>query len=388
MRTPIWALVGLTLLILAPAPALPQEQGAEAQEAEEEDTDFLERRIGDNWLVSPIVLPIYSPETEFALAIGGVATFSAKPSNEDLPRSTMSLFAIPSSNDSLGFNWDLEGFWADDRIRTEIELDYDDGLDNYWGVGYVPGREIGDDDDLTEFERVAFEIPVDLSFRVGRSLFAGVNFDLIDMEVEERSPTQNLDPHFGAFGDELRSVGAGVHVTFDSRDDTLNAYYGRYFKGKATFYRDGLGSDQEFETYEADYRQYHRIGREGRTIAWQLYGRLAEGDVPWIRMSTVGSSSDLRGYTQGRFRDNAATWGLVEYRHMTNSRLWKLGRQGFAVWGGVGFIGDDFGDLGGHEVPNVGIGYRIEVQPRRNLRLDVGYGYDEIGVYLNFAEAF
>ena len=40
------------------------------------------------------------------------------------------------------------------------------------------------------------------------------------------------------------------------------------------------------------------------------------------------------------------------------------------------------------DLPNVGIGYRIEVQPRRNLRLDVGVGYDEIGFYLNIAEAF
>ena len=58
------------------------------------------------------------------------------------------------------------------------------------------------------------------------------------------------------------------------------------------------------------------------------------------------------------------------------------------VTGGLGFIGEDFGDFGGHELPNVGIGYRLEVQPRRNLRLDLGWGYDEIGFYLNFTEAF
>ena len=73
---------------------------------------------------------------------------------------------------------------------------------------------------------------------------------------------------------------------------------------------------------------------------------------------------------------------------MTDKKLWKLGRQGFTVWGGIGFIGEDFGDFGGHELPNVGVGYRLEVQSRRNLRLDVGWGYDEIGFYLNFAEAF
>lgn len=87
------ALAGLLLLALTFAPALAQAQPTEAREAEnqkeaenqeeaqkaeeeEEETDFLERRIGDNWILSPIIFPIYSPETELALAIGGVATFS------------------------------------------------------------------------------------------------------------------------------------------------------------------------------------------------------------------------------------------------------------------------------------------------------------------------
>ena len=73
---------------------------------------------------------------------------------------------------------------------------------------------------------------------------------------------------------------------------------------------------------------------------------------------------------------------------MTNTRLWNIGRNGFAVWAGIGFIGEDLGDLGGHELPNAGVGYRLELQERRNLRLDFGVGYDEFGFYLSFSEAF
>ncbi len=274
-------------------------------------------------------------------------------------------------------------------MRIELEFDYDDGPADYWGVGYDVARGIGEsDEDLTEFERVAFEAPLTVSFRIGESLFAGLNFDYIDMQVDERSPTQEVSPDFLVFGDEVVSAGAGVQITFDSRDVTVNAYSGWYLNAEATFYRDSLGSDSEFEIYDLDYRGYHQIRREGRTLAWQLAGQLAEGDVPWIRKPTVGSSRDLRGYTQGRFLDDAAVWGLVEYRHMTSSRLWKIGRNGFAVWGGIGFIGEDFSDFSGHELPNFGIGYRLEVQERHNLRIDVGWGYDEIGFYLNFTEAF
>jgi len=382
-------IIGLLLVGLTGGPALAEEEQTGDQEAaEEEEHDFLERPIGDNWILSPVIFPIYSPETEFALALGGMATFSTNPEHEDMPRSTISLFAIPATNGSLGFNADLEAFWLDDFMRTGIELDLDMGSDNYWGVGYEAGREIEEDEDVTEFERDVFELPLIVGWRLRQSMYLGVNFDLIDMQVDERSPTQEADPHYQLYGDDILNVGLGLKFLWDTRDDTVNAYSGRFFSMAATLYRDGLGSDQEFERYALDYRQYHQIKRPGRTIAWQVAGQWADGDVPWVRMPTIGNSRDLRGYSQGRFRDQAAAWALVEYRHMTNKKLWKLGRQGFAVWGGIGFIGEDIGDFGSHELPNVGIGYRLEVQHRRNLRIDVGWGYDEIGIYLNFAEAF
>ncbi len=377
-----------TVALAAPAQE-PESIETEAEEQQEGERSFLERPIGDNWVLSPVILPIVAPELGVALAIGGIATFSTEPENEKLPRSTLGLFLVPSTRGSIGADADLEGFLADDNRRVELKFEYDDGPSDYWGVGYDIAREIGEsDDDVTEFERRAFELPVVLNFRVGKSLFAGLNVDYIDMQVDERSPTQEASPDFLTYGDEITLAGAGGQITFDTRDVTLNPYSGWYLNAKATFYRDGLGSDEEFEIYEVDYRGFYQIGRPGRTLAWQLYGQLAQGEVPWIRKPKVGSSSDLRGYTDGRFIDDAAAWALVEYRHMTDSELWKLGRNGFVAWAGVGFIGEDFGDFGGHHLPNVGVGYRLEVQERTNLRLDVGWGYDEVGVYLNFNEAF
>ena len=366
-----------------------QTQGSQTIEQEEErERGALEIPVGDNWLLSPVVFPIYSPETELGLVIGGIGTFSTQPQNEELPRSTMVLAVIPSTNNSLDFAANVESFWLDDRLRAGMEFDYKTGPSNYWPVGYEAGREIDKDEDVTEYDRDLFELPLVGGWRIGKSIFAGLNFHVLNMKVNERSPTQELDPNYQEYGDDITNIGAGIRFVYDTRDDTVNAYTGRFLGIDATLYREWLGSDQEFEVYSVDYRQYHQIKRPGRTVAWQLFGRLANGDVPWVSKSTVGSSRDLRGYTYGRFRDDAAVWALVEYRHMTNTRLWKLGRNGFAIWGGIGFIGEDLGDLGGHELPNAGVGYRLELQERRNLRLDIGVGYDEVGVYLAFTEAF
>jgi len=39
-------------------------------------------------------------------------------------------------------------------------------------------------------------------------------------------------------------------------------------------------------------------------------------------------------------------------------------------------------------LPNAGLGYRFELQPRLNIRADVGLGRDSYGVYLSANEAF
>jgi hypothetical protein len=39
-------------------------------------------------------------------------------------------------------------------------------------------------------------------------------------------------------------------------------------------------------------------------------------------------------------------------------------------------------------LPNTGIGYRFELQPRMNVRLDFGVARDTQAVYFNFLESF
>ena len=66
----------------------------------------------------------------------------------------------------------------------------------------------------------------------------------------------------------------------------------------------------------------------------------------------------------------------------------KESRHGFVTWAGVGWIGENMRDLRGHYLPNLGIGYRFELQPRMNVRIDFGWGIESSGIYFNFTEAF
>jgi len=62
---------------------------------------------------------------------------------------------------------------------------------------------------------------------------------------------------------------------------------------------------------------------------------------------------------------------------------------GFVGWAGVGFIGPKIAQVEG-VLPNYGAGLRIELQPRMNFRLDVGYSplEKQTLIYFNMTEAF
>ena len=64
-------------------------------------------------------------------------------------------------------------------------------------------------------------------------------------------------------------------------------------------------------------------------------------------------------------------------------------KSGVVFWAAVGSIGPETGkSFFINTLPNVGIGYRFEVEHRLNVRIDFGWGRDSNGLYFNFQEAY
>ena len=154
-----------------------------------------------------------------------------------------------------------------------------------------------------------------------------------------------------------------------------------------------FGSDNNFYRLEIDYRQYKTVGRR-KVIAWTVQSKNAFGDVPLTKYVLSGTPFDLRGYYMGQFRDKSSHVMMAEYRQMINTdkSTWikkMLSHIGYVAWGGCGFMGPTPGKIEG-VLPNLGLGLRIEVQPRMNVRLD--FGRDMVNkqnlFYFNMTEAF
>ncbi len=199
------------------------------------------------------------------------------------------------------------------------------------------------------------------------------------------------DPDYLLTGPNSRNSGIGFLLQFDSRDFATNAYKGVYLNLEYIFYGEYLGGENGFTLRGLDYRQYVQL-KERHILAWEIKSQWVTSDSPWTEKSMIGSPWDLRGYFWGRFRDNFMTFALVEYRHMFGRKKPnKAGnyksRSGFALWTGHGAIAPEITNNLSW-IPNVGVGYRFEVQDRMNLRIDYGIGIDSSAVYFSFNEVF
>ncbi|MCD4735004.1 MAG: outer membrane protein assembly factor [Bacteroidales bacterium] len=220
----------------------------------------------------------------------------------------------------------------------------------------------------------------------------GINYDYNQTKKKTGNPVVAEDPYYLKHPDHVFNSGFGTVWRYDSRDFPENAYKGFFIELAGTAYGKHTRSNNIFQVYELDYRQYQQIKRKGSTLAWQVKTRNTSDNAPWTELSMVGTPYDLRGYTWGRYRDRSMLFGLMEYRYMFKRRKPRTeenihGPLGFVAWTGVGSVAPKYADLK-NWLPNFGVGLRFELQSRMNIRIDYGIGVNSSAFYISFNEAF
>jgi Omp85 superfamily domain len=340
-----------------------------------------------NFRITPLVGPAYTPELGFMLAGGIMMSVSTEPDNPDMRRTSFPVNLGFSSTGAWFANSKLTSYWLDDFLRIYGNFYFKDMPDQYYGVGYDSNSSIEEGNDTTAYHRLWWEIRPEFLFRVVDSFYAGLHWDINQTQISDKSEMVASDPYILEYGDNNFNHGLGLILQYDSRDIPVNAWKGLFVDGRATFYSRNLGGNNDYQVYALDYRQYEQIVREGSTLTWQIKGRIATGDVPYNELSQLGTPFDLRGYFWGQYRDENMALGLLEYRYMFKKKNGDLSAHGINFWTGAGTIGNDIDGIS-PLLWNAGFGYRLEVQPRMNLRIDFGFGKNTFGFYFNFNEAF
>lgn len=336
--------------------------------------------------ITPLIAPAYNPEMQFLIAGGVLMSWKSGRRPLNVQRSTLSSTISYSTTGAANIANNLTGFFVEDRLQVTANVSFKNMPDNYWGVGYDAGLSPEKGDSTTRYLRQWWQGRLRGVWEAWPNVYVGGNLDLNHTIAMEPGPRMTADSTYQAQGPSIFNTGIGAVVQYDTRDVASNAWRGAYVAFTATKYGRALGGRGNYALYLLDYRQYRPLGRDGRTLAWQVKARLTGGTVPWPELSMVGSGYDVRGYVEGRFRDRQTLIGLLEYRHMFTRSAGRLSRHGFVTWVGGGALGPSLAFEG--FLPNAGAGYRFELQPRANVRVDVGFGRRSSGVYFNFTEAF
>lgn len=338
-------------------------------------------------LFTPLAGPAYTPELGFTLAGGLMLSYKTNPRDSLIQRSSSPIVFGASSTGGMFFSTIVSSYWFKDKLRIYADIWFKDMPDNYWGAGYENGFSKPKSDSTTAYERTWWWVNPSFLWQFRPHYFLGLNVDYNYTGASEPSAGVAEDPDFIKYGPENMNSGFGIIARYDSRDVPVNAYSGTFVDLRSTFYSTAFGGDNNYQVYQLDFRKYFQVARPGKTIALQFKSRIGVGNMPYGEMSLLGTPFDLRGYTWGRYRDKSMIYFLGEYRHMFEKQSGNLSKHGVVVWMGTGSIGPD-PSMFENWLPNFGFGYRLEVQPRMNLRIDIGMGRETSGFYFNFNEAF
>lgn len=343
--------------------------------------------------------PSYTPDLGLLLGGSALLTFRMNPEDTTQLRSVVPMALAIMMEGGFTISSKPQLFFKGDRFRIFGKFTYKSTKDNFYGIGYNTNKHYERSDSTSQYRYSGIQLNPWFLFRLGKSnFFAGPQVDINYDKWSEPSKYLVEEASYRAAGGDADGYknfnsGVGFLLTYDSRDLPANAYRGLYLDLRGMAYAKFLGSDLNFYKLEIDYRQYKSVGNR-KVIAWTAQTKNVFGDVPLTQYALTGTPFDLRGYYMGQYRDKSSHVVMAEYRQMINTdkstRLKRLlSHLGFVAWGGCGFMGPTMGKIEG-VLPNYGVGLRVEVQPRMNVRFDFGKNTvnNQSLFYFNMTEAF
>jgi len=190
--------------------------------------------------------------------------------------------------------------------------------------------------------------------------------------------------------------GFSVNLLYDSRDNVVNPYSGRFAFANIRINPTFLGSDQSSTLLWLEYRDYVHFSktRPRHLLGFWTYGWfVTSGNVPYLDLPAVGWDQfgrSGRAYTQGRFRGEQLMYFETEYRFPLQRHQERFG--------GVVFVNATTANnkaagisLFEYLDPAWGVGLRVMINKnsRANINFDYAWGkYGAQGFYFGINEVF
>lgn len=350
-------------------------------------------RAGKKVWVSILGGPSYTPEA--SLGVGGAVLSTFRLSKRDTISQRSFLPA--------GFNVSINGtiivagagafFFNENKFRVYVSYGYRNEPSNYYGKGYETIDKTIRGKNTTQFHKESIVFNPRFVWMAKPSFYVGGLLDVNYSRSWQINEKMAQDPYFNQFKPKYTNIGLGAVIQYDTRDDVATPNKGVLVSGTAKMFGRYFGGSYNYQLLDLEYRHFIPLFKRS-VIGWVARAQLGFNDVPFTELPSFGSPNDLRGYFWGQYRDKSMSYGIVEYRHMLGSkedlkRGRLLSKFGFVGWVGTGTIGNDPSEWTKWKL-NYGVGLRVQIQPRKNFRIDIGKAHGTKGVqfYMNMTEAF
>lgn len=334
-------------------------------------------------------LPVFSYNQEAGLIFGAAGLYSFYIDKKDPVIRPSQLYALAYTStkgqSQIAIKtdlWSRENKWHHIYSVQRYNLPF-----NFYGTGN--NTLLADEDRIRQ---VKIRLNGEVERYVTKNYYAGLG-----TEFESHSFT---DPESGGIYDtgNFFDKDGGKFLIFkisqlyDSRNSntyTTKGFFARLRYGYAPDFFGGNNFSGNF--YAADVR-YFVSPHKKVTFGSKLHFEAVESknEIPFYVMRQMGNDEVMRGYYQGRYRDNnfIALQSEIRYRFMD--------RFGIVAFGGLGNVYNHSSDMLNNLKPNYGIGGRFFFDLDKNLAVRLDYGMGEkpkgekriSGFYVSLSEAF
>jgi outer membrane protein assembly factor BamA len=332
------------------------------------------------YIISPFAF--YMPETNIVIGAGIKRFYHFGKNGDSLTR---------ISNITGSFQYSLNGQYL---IQGQYQIF--SNQEKYYSIGYfgytrfpIMFYGIGNNIDMDKGENVSYDYAIfdNLTYRkISNKGFVGLGWRYYNMFNVKTKANGLLESNniVGSKGSVIS--GLSISYLFDNRDNILTPTKGAFAQLTFSTHGKATGSSNSFDRWQLDTRYYFKpFTKREDVLAFQGYGFLSNGDVPFNELGQMGGDMIMRGYYQGSYRDKNLLAVQAEYR------LQLLKRWGIVGFAGVGSISDAMNhfDLNNTK-PSYGGGLRFKINRKENVnvRVDYGFGNGQQNVYFFIAEAF
>lgn len=329
---------------------------------------------------SPIVLPIpiSDPAIGNGLALAAIGLFKVGESEKPWAAGLGGLYTDSDSWAGLLFG---RAQFAQDRFQVLGAAGGGVFNIDFYGVG----ADAGDRGVSIPIEQEAYGGLAQALMRVAPHLSVGAQYRYINMHTTAPITLPPFpDLEIPPLERESATGALGVSAEYDSRDDEFNPGKGLYGTGVVLVADKAFGGDFSYARSEFKLSGYHRTDPKA-VLAWRGSACWAGEEAPFYDICSFGAQRDLRGYPNGKYRDQAMYAVQAEYRRHL------FGRFGAVIFGGVGQVASDLESFGDTEVlPAGGLGLRFQASKtyKVNVSIDYAWGKGSQGLYFYVGEAF